>query len=186
MKHATLNKQAMPAASRPSGIERRNAGVHHPKRRTVASAALASPAEPHITFTLMDTTVTLAAPQSEGICLTVPHVLLIDSDGDTALALRSLLVPEAKVVHAATCAEARRLLETHLFSLVIVDPSLPDGNAINLLGSIASTPLLVYSAREPRATDKVRYLPKPFTTPRQLWTTISGLLGIPGNLTAGD
>ena len=128
-----------------------------------------------------------ASSYGDSGALKVPRVLLIDSDAGTALALASLLMPEASVTHVATLAEARQLLQNNLFSLVVLDPGLSDGDGSSLLPVLAHTPLLVYSARQPEWREPARpYLPKPWTSPRQLWSTISTMLGIAPGLTAGD
>ena len=117
----------------------------------------------------------------------VPRVLLVDKDADSATQLSALLMPEAQVIHAATLAEAKQLLRSDLFALVIMDPSLPDGNAASLMPLIIATPVLVHSVREPVWRDAVAaYLPKPWTSQRRLWSTISRLLGVPTNMSAGD
>ncbi len=100
------------------------------------------------------------------------------------------LVPclaNAHVTHAATLAQARKLLESDVFSLVVLDPVLPDGDARTLLPLLTGTPLLVYSANQPEWRGAApAFLPKPWTSARQLWSAISGLLGVPATLTAGD
>lgn len=117
----------------------------------------------------------------------VPRVLLVDKDTDSATVLAALLTPEAQVIHAATLAEAQQLLRNDLFALVVMDPSLPDGNAASLMPLIIATPVLVHSVREPVWRDAVAaYLPKPWTSQRRLWNTISRLLGVPTNMSAGD
>ena len=117
----------------------------------------------------------------------VPRVLLVDRDSATALILTTLLVPEAEVVHVPTLAAARQALRSEIFSAVVIDPSLPDGDAATLLPALVATPLLVYSAREPAWRNAPgAYLPKPFTSPRQLWSAISGMLGIATLTVAGD
>ena len=122
-----------------------------------------------------------------GGALLVPRVLHIDSDSGAALVLTSLLMPEAQVIHATTLAEARRLLRSELFSLVVLDPALSDGDGSVLLPVLLSTPLLVYAAHEPQWRPVQRqFLPKSWTSPRQLWSTISTLLGIAPGMTAGD
>ena len=187
MKAATHNKACMPDKSVRGASAHRRAAAHSLKRHLVGAslpAYAADSARP--TVTILDGPVGTAAACEAGTVLTIPRVLLIDRDLDTATALSSLLVPEARVVHAASCAEARRLLESDLFSLIIVDPAMPDGNAGHLLASVANTPMLVYSATEIVRNEKLVYLPKPFTTPRQLWSTISAMLGMAGCLTAGD
>jgi two-component system phosphate regulon response regulator OmpR len=117
----------------------------------------------------------------------VPHILHIDQDKESAQALASLLMPEARVTHVSTLAGARQLLAQHIFSAVVIDPNLPDGNAVELLPSLTAIPLLVYSASQPAWREGAGlYLPKPWATPRQLWTTISRLLGIATPTCAGD
>ncbi len=186
MKAATNNRSCIPGQRARGASAPRRAAVHSAKRRLVPAGAPAGAEAPRLTITILDGPFGTDAGRDEERTASVPRVLLIDCDPDTATALSSLLVPEARVVHAASCAEARRMLESDLFSLIIVDPSLPDGNVSHLLASVANTPLLVYSATEPVRNDKLAYLPKPFTTPRQLWSTISTMLGIASGLTAGD
>ncbi|CAN7720883.1 response regulator [Pseudoduganella sp. LjRoot289] len=113
----------------------------------------------------------------------VPRVLHVDSDGDTALVLATLLVPETEVLHAATLADAVSAVESGRFSLVVLDPDLPDGDGAELLQRLRQqqehTPVLLYSARHPGLrTQAHAFLPKPWTSPRQLWRTVSHLLGI--------
>jgi two-component system phosphate regulon response regulator OmpR len=117
----------------------------------------------------------------------VPHVLHIDTDSAAAQALALLLMPEARVTHAATLAAARELLQKELFSAVVLEPELPDGDAAELLPALDGTPLLVYSIRQPawRGRSGV-FLPKSRTSPRMLWSTISRLLGISSPNCAGD
>lgn len=113
----------------------------------------------------------------------VPRVLHVDSDSDTALVLATLLVPETEVVHTATLAEAVLAVESGRYSLVVLDPDLPDGDGAELLQRLRQqqehTPVLLYSARHPGLrTQAHAFLPKPWTSPRQLWRTVSHLLGI--------
>lgn len=113
----------------------------------------------------------------------VPRVLHVDSDGDTALVLATLLVPETEVTHAATLAEAVEAVGSERFSLVVMDPDLPDGDGADLLLLLKRqqehTPVLLYSARHPGLRNQAHaFLPKPWTSPRQLWRTVSHLLGI--------
>lgn len=187
MKATTHNKACMPDKSVRSASARLRAAAHSLKRRLVGASLPVQAADvPRLTVTILDGPFGNAAAHESGTLLTIPRVLLIDGDLDTATALSALLAPEVRVVHAASCAEARRRLGSELFSMIIVDPVMPDGNANALLASISSTPMLVYSASESARNDKLAYLPKPFTTPRQLWSTISAMLGIAGGLTAGD
>ncbi|WLI89757.1 response regulator [Massilia sp. R2A-15] len=116
-----------------------------------------------------------------------PHVLHIDRDQAAALALSILLTPEARVTHVPTLAAARELLKRQIFSAVVIDHQLPDGDAAELLPALAAIPLLVYSASEPVWRGQAgAYLPKPWTQPRRLWTTIARMLGISNPTFAGD
>lgn len=115
------------------------------------------------------------------------RVLHVDADSASAGVLARLLVPEAHVTHAASVSQARRLLEANVFSLVVLDPSMYDGDPKTLLPLLSGTPLLVYSASQPDWRDTpLAYLPKPWTSTRQLWMAISTLLGVPGSMAAGD
>ena len=116
-----------------------------------------------------------------------PHVLHIDKDEAAALALALLLTPEARVTHVTTLAAAREQLQRQIFSAVVIDHQLPDGDAAELLPVLAATPLLVYSAGEPLWRGQAgAYLPKPWTQPRRLWATIARMLGIHHPTFAGD
>lgn len=109
-----------------------------------------------------------------------PHVLHVDHDSAAAKALAALLMPEARVTHVPTLAAARAILREQIFSVVVIDPNLPDGDGAELLPVLAAMPLVVYSATEPQWRGQAGvYLPKPWTSPRCLWSTISALLGIP-------
>lgn len=126
-------------------------------------------------------------PQGDACESSIPRVLLIDQDPESAEALSALLMPEAHVIHAATLAEARHLLRRDIFALVVLDPALPDGNAVTLLPLIVATPVLVYAEREPSwRQPATAFLPKPWTSQRRLWSTISQLLGVPATMSAGD
>jgi CheY-like chemotaxis protein len=115
------------------------------------------------------------------------RVLHIDSDNGTASVLAALLSPEAQVRHAVSLSSAREMLRSDVFSLVVLDPLLVDGDGQMLLAEIGQTPLLVHAnARPPWCTTKDQFLPKPWTSHRQLWLTIAGMLGIGSNLASGD
>lgn len=112
-----------------------------------------------------------------------PRVLHIDSDADAALVLATLLVPETQVSHVATLAAARELLCREQFALVVLDPDLRDGDGGALLHSLRQhqpgARVLLYSARHPeRHLAGSSFLPKPWTSPRQLWRTVSDLLAV--------
>jgi CheY-like chemotaxis protein len=112
-----------------------------------------------------------------------PRVLHIDSDGDTALVLATLLVPETQVTHVPTLQDALHALHTEQFALVVMDPNLPDGDGADLYAVMHQTQrdarVLLYSARQPDQRDLASaFLPKPWTSPRQLWRSVSELLSI--------
>ena len=112
-----------------------------------------------------------------------PRVLHVDGDGDAALVLATLLVPETQVTHVHTLAAAQRAIAHDHFALVVLDPDLPDGDGAALIAALreaqAATPVLLYSARHPDGRAEVHaFLPKPWTSPRQLWRTVSQLLGL--------
>jgi DNA-binding NtrC family response regulator len=112
-----------------------------------------------------------------------PRVLHVDSDHDAALVLAALLVPETQVTHVPTLAAAQALLQREKFALVVLDPDLPDGDGADLLAEVrlfqAEARVLMYSARHPEHHNAgSAFLPKPWTSPRQLWRTVSDLLGI--------
>jgi DNA-binding NtrC family response regulator len=157
------------------------------QRRQPAAAGAAVPAA----ASGIATAVAPAAPEAEvqdtASAPNVPRVLLIDKDADSAEALSALLRPEAQVIHAATLAAAQQLLRRDIFALVVLDPTLPDGNAATLLPLIVATPVLIYAQREPAwPQPAAAFLPKPWTSQRRLWSTISRLLGVPTNMSAGD
>jgi CheY-like chemotaxis protein len=109
------------------------------------------------------------------------RVLHIDSDEDAALVLATLLVPAAHVTRAHSIGEAASYIAQEAFSLVVLDPDLPDGDGLQLLESLAvimpETPVLLYTARQVAHGATVHaYLPKPWTSPRQLFRSMSELL----------
>ncbi len=117
-----------------------------------------------------------------------PRVLHVDTQTGTATVLASLLGSDIHVTHVATLAQARQLLMHQVFSLVILDPALPDGDARELLPLLAGTPLLVYSDQQPEWRDPLAppFLSKSWTTARQLWTAMSAMLCNTSALSAGD
>ncbi len=183
MKAATPNKVCFPGQdgalrAMPAG---RALHCHAPRRHVVGVRSA-----PRLTDPLPVVALAVRKGGSEG-GVDAPRVLHIDADGAAASALASLLTPEACVIHVSTLAEARHLLQTELFSLVVLDPTLPDGDGATLLPALAATPLLVYAERQPHwPAQQGVYLAKPWTTPRVLFSTISKMLGIAPFATAGD
>jgi hypothetical protein len=108
-----------------------------------------------------------------------PRVLHIDSSARSAEVLDTLLVPAARVTHVQTLAAARALLRRECYSLVVLDPDLDDGDAVELLPLLLGTPLLVYSALYPVWGEQVTaFLPKHVTPINQLWGVMARMLGI--------
>jgi len=112
-----------------------------------------------------------------------PRVLHVDPDDESALVLATLLAPETQVVHAATYESARALLAQGEFALVVIDPDLPDGDGHTLIRALRQhdchTPVLLYSASQPMLHHQAHaFLPKPWTSPRQLWRTVAHMLSL--------
>ncbi|MCE3263217.1 MAG: response regulator [Pseudoduganella sp.] len=112
-----------------------------------------------------------------------PRVLHVDPDEDSAVVLATLLAPETQVVHAATYEQAQTLLAQGAFALLVIDPDLPDGDGHTLIRAMRQhdhhMPVLLYSASQPMLHHQAHaFLPKPWTSPRQLWRTVSHMLGL--------
>ncbi|MTW12589.1 response regulator [Pseudoduganella eburnea] len=112
-----------------------------------------------------------------------PRVLHVDPDEDSAVVLATLLAPEIQVVHAASYGEAQNQLQRGEFALLVIDPDLPDGDGHTLIRKLRQvdqyTPVLLYSASQPMLHHQAHaFLPKPWTSPRQLWRTVSHMLGL--------
>ncbi len=110
-----------------------------------------------------------------------PHVLHVDADDSAALILATLLVPEIRVSRAPTMEAAAARLAGEKFDLIILDADLPDGDGQVLTDAVRArgchTPVLLYSARQPSLHHQAHaYLPKPWTSPRQLWQSVCRLL----------
>lgn len=191
----------MKAATQPQAFNsaaRRRTGAAHLQRRTPNAPRLTAPdgdllRDPAGARLMSEVSDMASAAgfdaelHSDAVDAAVPRVLLVDSDAHSAESLSALLMPEAHVIHAASVAEAQHLLRRDIFALVIIDPALPDGNAAALLPLIVATPVLVHAAREPLWREPIAaYLPKPWTSQRRLWSTISRLLGVPTDMSAGD
>lgn len=195
IKPATMSSKCFSGARGLShaGIERGAARAHTPERHPASPARPLGPAPRlsasgnHLGYVEAPQAPESGAKDCVRGALDRPHVLHVDTDRASAVVLAGLLEPEARVTHAATVDEARRLLEGNVFSLVVLDPAMPDGDARTLLPLLCGTPLLVYSAHQPEWRDTpLAYLPKPWTSTRQLWVAISTMLGLPGSLSAGD
>jgi CheY-like chemotaxis protein len=149
-----------------------------PARPALASAPPAHPAH-------LEALVAVDAGTSP---FSLPRVLHVDTEAGTATVLASLLGSAVHMTHAATLAAAHQLLQEQIFSLVILDTALPDGDAGVLLPLLAGTPLLVYAARQSEggAFGAHPFLPKNCTTARQLWTGMAAMLWNTSALSGGD
>ena len=115
-----------------------------------------------------------------------PHLLVVDDDERLrALLQRYLSANSFRVSTAANAAEARALMKSFAFDLLIVDVMMPGETGIELAGSVrahSQVPILMLTARsepenriaglEAGADD---YLPKPFE-PRELVLRCSALI----------
>jgi len=70
-------------------------------------------------------------------------VLLVDDDAECRAALKEMIrMDNYQVIEAGTCSEALKSLDPHI-DIALIDYQLPDGNGIELLGTIRKTkPLL--------------------------------------------
>jgi PAS domain S-box-containing protein len=66
----------------------------------------------------------------------LPRLLHVEDDNDLSTVLQASLTGRAEVVIARTLKAARRLLEEQVFSAVVLDPGLPDGDGLALLDQI--------------------------------------------------
>ncbi|GGY80850.1 response regulator [Pseudoduganella plicata] len=110
-----------------------------------------------------------------------PHLLHIDAEDTAALILATLMVPEIRVTRVASVAAAEALLQQQTFALIVLDPDLPDGDGQHVTDALRErgvhTPVLLYSARQPSLHHQAHaFLPKPWTSPRQLWQAVCRLL----------
>jgi len=65
-----------------------------------------------------------------------PHVLHIEDDADTRRIVDMLLKDTCQIAQAPTVQEARRLLDTRTFDLVLIDLGMPDGSGLDVLDKI--------------------------------------------------
>jgi PAS domain S-box-containing protein len=81
-----------------------------------------------------------------------PRVLYVEDDRDLVKVVGEMLAPTFTLHHAPTLAEARQLLASEAFHLILLDLQLPDGHGSELLGALpapnAATPVVVFSADE--------------------------------------
>jgi CheY-like chemotaxis protein len=97
-------------------------------------------------------------------------VLHLEGDSDLSDVLSAALTGKAVVTAAQTLREARRLLGSETFSLLILDPGLPDGNGLDLLEELSQRvtyrlPVVILSVAEmPQTVGRTAGLPGHSTT----------------------
>ncbi len=115
-----------------------------------------------------------------------PHLLVVDDDERLrALLQRYLFSNGFRVSAAANAADARALMKSMAFDLLILDVMMPGESGFDLTKSVrtnSSVPILMLTAKG-EAEDRIKgfeygaddYLPKPFE-PRELLLRVSALL----------
>ena len=83
----------------------------------------------------------------------LPIILHVEDDGDLSNMLSTTLAGRATVIPALTLQTARQLLQTQPFSLLVLDPGLPDGNGLTLLEEVPHLhpqplPIIILSVTE--------------------------------------
>jgi PAS domain S-box-containing protein len=84
---------------------------------------------------------------------TLPHILHVEDDDSVLRIVATLVYEIGKVTAARTLKDARTLLESERFDLVLLDLMLPDGNGESLLPLLnkpdqPSVPVVVFSSRD--------------------------------------
>jgi two-component system phosphate regulon response regulator OmpR len=115
-----------------------------------------------------------------------PHLLVVDDDARLRALLQKYLTSNGfRVSAAADAEEARALMKSMAFDLLILDVMMPGENGLDLTRAVraqSQTPILILTARGESA-DRIAglengaddYLPKPFE-PRELVLRCSALL----------
>ena len=88
-----------------------------------------------------------------GTADTKPHILHVEDDADILQVVSTLVGDTADITSVSSLREARSLLLSQSFNLVILDLMLPDGNGETLLPllrnlTLPATPVIVFSAKE--------------------------------------
>ncbi|MEN9230303.1 MAG: PAS domain S-box protein [Thermostichus sp. DG02_5_bins_236] len=87
------------------------------------------------------------------------RILHVEDDPDIVQVVAQILQDTAEFIHARTLEEARQLVQTQSFQLVILDLSLPDGSGLDLLPllrkdsvpptrTVSTTPVVIFSAQD--------------------------------------
>jgi hypothetical protein len=114
-----------------------------------------------------------------------PHILHIDHDDASAALVAALLLADAHVTRVSTLADARHALTNDVYSLIIVNPALPDGSVAQLLRAVSSTPFLLHAQEVPADARGVHVVARD-AGHRALWLAVAALLKLPAMLTAQD
>lgn len=191
MKSTALNVKCLSSAGRVSraGKGGNVSRAHTPPRHQSGPArAVAPPLLDGAEFPAYVEGLAAASVPAAGARAGQPRVLHVDTETGTASVLAGLLGSDAHVTHVDSVAQARLLLQSEIYSLVILDTNLPDGDPRVLLPLLGGTPLLVYANEQPEWRDMAAppYLPKSWTSARQLWSAMSALLWNTSAISAGD
>lgn len=88
----------------------------------------------------------------QAVCTTggpQPRILHVEDDPDLSRIVKSILAPIAEVESAGTIAEAVAKIRNHIFDLVLLDISLPDGKGSDILPLFGSRmPVVIFSAHD--------------------------------------
>ncbi|MBI3228865.1 MAG: response regulator [Burkholderiales bacterium] len=113
----------------------------------------------------------------------LPHVLHVEDDPDLRQVVNTILGEKYQVLQASNLQQARHLLETESFALILLDLELPDGNGADLLASLPqrnrATPVVIFSAQEAsrEVAERVKAaLVKSHTSNEQLLETMRNLI----------
>ncbi len=120
--------------------------------------------------------------------LSKPSILHLEDDLDIVRVVATILQDVAQVISAKDLQQARQHLASQNFDLILVDLELPDGNGLDILGSLhqqdrCSPPVVVFSANEislDTAQKVSAALIKSRTSNQELVATIRALI-MPGS-----
>lgn len=87
----------------------------------------------------------------------LPHVLHVEDDADFRTFIATALEGRLNISPAGSLEEARKLLVSHSFDLILLDLQLPDGNGMDLLDELdlsSGYPVIVLTATENVANDE--------------------------------
>jgi DNA-binding response OmpR family regulator len=80
------------------------------------------------------------------------RILHVEDDSDVAQIIDSLTGAEYQITHATTLAQAKQMVSSETFDLVLLDIGLPDGSGLDLLPILHTherqTPVIIFSAMD--------------------------------------